>query len=61
MVAGTSFTLYPCVITPISSSEAWYWGWESWTAPVTSARMARSPKVVSEIFWPVSTLMAAAK
>ena len=48
-------------MTPISSSEAWYWGCESWTAPVTSARMARRPNVVSVIFWPVSALMVAAK
>ena len=49
------------MITPISSSDAWYCGWDSCNAPVTSARMARSPNVVSVIFWPVSRLMVAAK
>ena len=48
-------------MTPMSSSEAWYWGWESWTTPVTSARMARSPNVVSLIFCPVSRLIVLAK
>jgi len=46
---------------PMSSSDAWYCGWESWTAPVTSARMARSPNVVSLIFCPVSRLIVPAK
>ena len=45
----------------MSSSDAWYCGWESWTAPVTSARMARSPNVVSLIFCPVSMLIVPAK
>ncbi len=61
MVAGTSATLYPWVMTPISSSDAWYCGCSSWTAPVISARMARCPKVVSLIFCPVSMLMVPAK
>jgi hypothetical protein len=60
MVAGTSATWKPRAITPISSSAAWYWGCSSWTSPVTSARMARRPKVVSEIRWPVSVLMVRA-
>ncbi len=61
MVAGTSATLYPWVMTPISNSEAWYCGCSSRTAPVTSARMARSPKVVSLIFCLVSMLIVLAK
>ncbi len=61
MVAGTSATLYPWVMTPISSSDAWYCGCSSRTAAVTSARMARSPNVVSLIFCPVSTLSVMAK
>ena len=48
-------------MTPISSSDAWYCGWESWTAPVTSDRIARSPNVVSLIFCPVSRLIVPAK
>jgi hypothetical protein len=48
-------------MTPMRSSEAWYWGWESWTTPVTSARMARSPNVVSLIRCPVSRLIVLAK
>src|ERR1022692_4408300 len=48
-------------MTPIRSSAAWYCGCSSRTAPVTSARMARSPKVVSLIRWPVSALMVTAK
>ena len=48
------------MITPISSSAAWYCGCSSWTAPVTSARIARSPNEVSVIRWPVSTLMVSA-
>ena len=46
---------------PISSSDAWYCGCSSRTAPVTSARMARSPNVVSLIFCPVSRLSVPAK
>src|ERR1700744_2235105 len=46
---------------PISSSDAWYCGWDSCTAPVTSDRMARIPNVVSEIRWLVSRLIEAAK
>ena len=61
MVAGTSATLKPCVMTPISSSDAWYWGCSSRTAPVTPARMARSPNVVSLIRCPVSRLRLRAK
>ena len=60
-MAGRSATRNPCVITPISSSDAWYCGCSRRTAPVTSARMARSPKVVSVIRWPVSTLIVSAK
>src|ERR1019366_3903053 len=48
-------------MTPISNSAAWYCGCSSRTSPVTSARMALSPKVASVIRWPVSTLMASAK
>jgi hypothetical protein len=48
-------------MTPMSSSDAWYWGCASSTAPVTSARIARRPNVVSLIFWPVSVLIASAK
>jgi len=48
-------------MTPISSSDAWYCGWSSRTAPVTSARMARSPNVVSLILCPVSRLSERAK
>ena len=58
---GTSTTLYPCVITPMSSSAAWYCGCSSRTAPVTSERIARSPNVVSLICCPVSALMTIAK
>ena len=61
MVAGTSSTRYPCVMTPISSSDAWYCGCSSWTAPVTSARIARRPNVVSLIRCPVSRLTSEAK
>ena len=49
------------MITPISSSEAWYCCCASWTAPVTSARIARSPNVVSLMCCPVSTLTRRAK
>jgi len=48
-------------MTPISSSDAWYCGWASWTAPVTSERMARRPNVVSLIRCPVSRLIVLAK
>jgi len=48
-------------MTPISSSDAWYCGWESSTAPVTSARMARKPNVVSLIRCPVRRLIVPAK
>jgi len=48
-------------MTPISSSDAWYCGWASRTAPVTSARMARRPNVVSLIACPVSRLIVLAK
>ncbi len=48
-------------MTPMSSSDAWYCGCSSWTVPVTSARMARSPNVVSLMFCPVSMLIVPAK
>jgi hypothetical protein len=48
-------------MTPMSSSDAWYCGCSSRTSPVTSARMARSPNVVSLIFCPVSMLIVPAK
>jgi hypothetical protein len=45
----------------MSSSDAWYCGCSSRTVPVTSARIARWPKVVSLICCPVSALTTKAK
>ena len=52
MVVGTSASRNPRSAAPSSSSEAWYWGWCSGTAAVTSARIARRPLAGSVIFRP---------
>jgi hypothetical protein len=61
MVAGTSTTRNPCASTAISSSDDWYCGCSSRTAPVTSARIARRPNEESVMRWRVSTLIVTAK
>ena len=60
MVAGTSATRKPRDSTAMSSSADWYCGCSSRTAPVTSARIARSPNEVSVIRSPVRTLIVTA-
>ncbi len=60
-MAGTSATRNPCASTAISSSDDWYCGCSSRTAPVTSARIARRPNEESVMCWRVSALMVIAK
>ena len=61
IVAGTSTTRNPRARTAIRSSADWYCGCSSRTTPVTSERMARSPKEESVMWVPVSRLIVVAK